>query len=464
MTANRQVRVLRLSVALIPLLFTLHDAAGIYINPDATIPFGNHPAVGSVGRAGGAFNCTGSILENRLRRPMPTGYVLTAGHCSFPFGGTPYTDAQGMYRITGGGATLANTSAIRRYPLWVQDGGLRNGDLSLFRFDNAPAAFTNVTPLQLLRNTTLNQNDMPTLVGLGSGNGTGHGTKRQATFTMNAPAGGLITYPTAAGGPHPCGGDSGGPYLKNGAVAAVHTGASQGQQCNGAAGTGTANLVDGRTIAQDADVVRKVNWIDSYTQIGIYWDRLVLDSGPVGGGGNMLTESFENNPNQNIPTGWSLANLAHPVLGPITSGGWRYFDSIGTTNAGAPELYIDGSRGLAEVRTTGGRSILARTIDFNPGAQASATLTVEQRWNSLMAAIDIGVSHPDSGGIQWLGLQTSAAGNLDQWLTRTLNIDSLIPGNDNAITVYLLNAPEPASAALVMCGATGLLRRRRGNR
>jgi len=114
-------------------LVQISNAMAIYINPDASITNATNPAVGKVGKSGGNFNCTGTILSNRLSLANPQGFVVTAGHCAYPFQGTPYSDTEGKFQINGGGTTLTSNQ-IRRYPDWVQNGGTQILGLDGLRF------------------------------------------------------------------------------------------------------------------------------------------------------------------------------------------------------------------------------------------------------------------------------------------------------------------------------------------
>lgn len=442
------------------------SALAIYINPDATIANGTHPAVGKVGKNGGSFNCTGSILENRLSLATPNGFVVTAGHCSFPFQETAYGNTDGKFQINGGGATLTS-DAIRRYPDWVQDGDLTNGDVSFQRYFNAPAAFTGVTALSLARTTSLAANDTPTIVGFGTGNASAYGTKRQSDFTIAGNAAGLATWNTVAAGPKTCGGDSGGPFLRGGRIAAIHTGATNTTDgflpCDGTqAGIGRANTVDNTNNLQTQ---AKVNWLDSYTQPAIFWDRLTLNGAVV--------DNFEPpgapNPGEyqrggnGLPRNWSMANdgsATHPTFGAIgANGNWRYFNAIGRMNDNTTaELYTEGNSGLGEIQLVGGGpSLVKRDLQVNGGGNIQ--ITVDQRWNSLQLLDDLGVRMPD-GTFVWNGLATSAVANIDQWFTRSMNLDLTAFPGAQTISVYLLNVPEPATLLLVGVGVAWRLRRR----
>lgn len=315
-----------------------------------------------------------------------------------------------------------------------------------------------------------------TAVGVGTSNAVGgwaggFGDKRQFVETVNNQAvggngyqygvgGGVLANPTR----HICTGDSGGPsFNAMGLLAGTHRGTvGEVADCDG---TATGN--------RDANVTLPYlfNYVDSYTQKSIFWDRLTINGA--------LTDSFERPAGQygltGTAPGWALANnnsVNHPNYGAIgPNNGWRYISSIGKTNTGGPELYVDdgsgGNQGQGEIMTTGGPSLIRKAFPVAGGGMIS--VGVDQRWNSLGLQDDMAVcvlqGGPDSpcvdGTLLWNGLVTSTEANLDQWFTRTQQINLANFPGAQMIGVYLLNVPEPATLSLLALGVVLLGRRSR---
>jgi len=189
------------------------------------------------------------------------------------------------------------------------------------------------------------------------------------------------------------------------------------------------------------------NWIDSYTQKAIFWDNVRI--------GGAVVENFLTDANSDgLDDDWQLANnipaniMNHTVFtqGIAASSGWNYIEAI------AGELQTDANRAQGEWLTANGAlSIIKRT--FTVGA--AAMLQLDQRWNSLGVADDVGWQL-DNQPINWLGFAVSNELNLDQYFPRAANIPA------GQVTVYLLNAaPEPASLLSLLLGGLVLVHRRR---
>lgn len=494
-------------------LAAFQNAHAIYIDPynvagaanarrvpkpgDATDPY---PAVGAVTDATNDGICTGTLITTTVRKTaaqiMPDPWVLTAGHC-LPGLDAPGNDnkmglrPRGYYvnsdRAPGTepplpfGTSRQNlgrviSDKVRAHPKYTFVGG-SEFDQGLFRLNPA-----NNTELGLIvAGGTMGIRREPAgankpadgvnaenfiQVGVGdsnvidnwAGNAAGnvaYGDKRwiagkvtttavppvgpatiSTRFDYAEPGNGTNANPTR----HSCPGDSGGPYLFGGLIGGTHKSGADGGCNNGGGGAA-------RYTATNVTLPLFHNWIDSYTQKAIFWDNVRI--------GGAVVENFLTDANSDgLDDDWQLANnipaniMNHTVFtqGIAASSGWNYIEAI------AGELQTDANRAQGEWLTANGAlSIIKRT--FTVGA--AAMLQLDQRWNSLGVADDVGWQL-DNQPINWLGFAVSNELNLDQYFPRAANIPA------GQVTVYLLNAaPEPASLLSLLLGGLVLVHRRR---
>jgi hypothetical protein len=309
--------------------------------------------------------------------------------------------------------------------------------------------------------------------------------KRQALFAINSYGAGNVRFNmprTGAGTADDptrvaTGGDSGGPYTLTG-------GANAGQ----VVGVQSAASATAQTAANIAHPLL-YNWIDSYTQRTIFWDRLTIGTN-TNGNLNPTKDGFDSRAVtgnaasygyglDGLAAGWSYVaagTVNDPGLGRngVATTSFRYYDAIGRMNDGrTPELYFDGDSSQAETITPAGLATTGLSIiqkNFTVMGGQMLTVSVLQRWNSLYLGDDMGVRLPN-GQIVWNGASISAANTLDQFFRRDQRIDLTAFPGEQTITVYLSNAgvPEPSTVGLLVSatafgGVVFWCRRRRSKR
>jgi hypothetical protein len=392
----------------------------------ANVPDSFMPQVGHTADAGATGRGTGTVIYNNLfRAGGSVSFVLTAAHVNattFRPGGAT-------------GALLAsNVQHTNRNFLAGQTGLTEDSDMTLLQFNNPIA---NVPYSTLFRG--VNNRGLLPVAGnnyeLVAYDGTFAGAqKRRGSFTIDAASANNLkaqaTQPPPAGAAVSEGGDSGGPYYQgtaaSNAISAIH---ESGDSIDDSFQTVLRNVTPG---------FRYLDWIDSYTERSVYWDNL-----RIGGG---LVDGFEADTGEDgLADGWTDVQVNHPQLGLVgLSANWTDNEVIGATNGSSGALFTQGARAQGnwvDPGQPGVANVFSKTFNVS----SAANVEVDQRWNSLLLYMDVGVQQ-GNGAINWLGLTGSTVGDLDMWINRTIAVQ---PGQ---VTVYLLSAaaaPEPASLALL---------------
>lgn len=511
MSPSRLVRNLTFCLAV---LAPLHSAHAIYLSslhPDGATLAGRIPqpgtddpytAVGAIQTTvdAGIKHCTGTFINTAVIRTAtqtaPDPWVLTAGHCVTDADGEDgpvaddasalirprgrYVNSDGLPAVRDVAANMIpgiGSDRVRRHPEYAfpqfdvglfhvnptsgaqRDAIAAAGRLGIRREPagaNKPALNEDVISVGVGVANVIPGTVAPRWEGDGSG-GTGRGDKRwfaakvttagsgtSTLFTYNQPGNGTNGNPTR----HNCASDSGGPALFAGVIGGVHT------SVNNATCSGTTTRNNDTNIT----VPDIYNWIDSYTQKAIFWDNLrivqPLALNSHGWREDTVLDDFATDTDKDgIADNWTKTNIPaeimnHPSIPSVTSTGWTYIPGTG------PEQISDGdARSQAEwLSAANGLSVIKRTFNFD----AAVSLRIDQSWNSLGISTDFGVQIGD-GLITWAGVKTSQENNLDTFHQFDLAVGA------GAVTVYLLNAPEPSALGLfgLVCFVLRLPRRSR---
>jgi secreted trypsin-like serine protease len=192
---------------------------------------------------GGEF-CTGTVIAKR--------WVLTAGHCWVDADFLPSETSVFFGQTVGTGGQLIGVANAYVHPqYYTASDNTPMYDVAMVELAQAapvPAMAWQRTSLENLVGQTV------TLVGYGVTDAsahTGKGTRRSVDLAVTGQDAMFVTYGPAAGGT--CGGDSGGPMLKHGAVETVVSVTSYGDSSCVAMGGNTRTDVFANFIAQYAD-------------------------------------------------------------------------------------------------------------------------------------------------------------------------------------------------------------------